>query len=148
MALLWVAVPERLLRELERLLPVRERRFRYPGRKRYPDRLCLEGILTVLRWGIPWAELPRRPGYPSGQTCWRRFEEWQRAGVWEQLVAVLVEQLRQADLIEWERALADSTIVPAKRGAARSAKARLIAAAPPASCTSPATATAHRSQSG
>jgi len=32
---------------------VPERRFRYPGRKRYPERACLEGILTVLRWGIP-----------------------------------------------------------------------------------------------
>ena len=41
--------------------------------------------MTVLRWGIPWRALPRVEGWPSGQTCWRRFDEWQRAGVWPRL---------------------------------------------------------------
>ena len=93
MAGMVVRVPETLWREVEPLLPVPERRFRYPGRKRYPERACLEGILTVLRWGIPWTELPQAAGRPSGKTCWRRFEEWQRAGVWAQLVERLQERL-------------------------------------------------------
>ena len=49
------------------MLPVPERRFRYPGRKRYPEWACLEGILTVLRWGIPWRELPQRPAGRRGR---------------------------------------------------------------------------------
>jgi transposase len=74
MAGFWMEVPETLWREVEPLIPVPERRFRYPGRKRFSERACLEGILTVLRWGIPWAQLPNTSGRPSGKTCWRRFD--------------------------------------------------------------------------
>jgi transposase len=119
-----VRVPEALWCEIESLLPVPERRFRYPGRKRCSERACLEGILTVLRWGIPWRELPRPEGRPSGQTCWRRFDEWQRAGVWAQLVARLQGRLAAEGKLDWQRAMLDSTIVDAKKGAPRSARAR------------------------
>jgi transposase len=135
LSVLRVRVPDLLWRELEPLIPRPQRRFRYPGRKRHDERACLEGILYVLRWGIPWRELPREPGKPSGNTCWRRLDEWQQAGVWEQLVERLQLLLAEAEAIEWERAIVDATIVPAKRGARRSAKALQIAAAPPASST-------------
>jgi hypothetical protein len=39
------------------LLPVRQRRRRYPGR--IPDRLVLTGILHVLHIGIAWKDLPQ-----------------------------------------------------------------------------------------
>jgi transposase len=119
-----VRVPEVLWAELEPLVPVAQRRFRYPGRKRYPDRACLEGILTVLRWGIPWKELPQAAGRPSGKTCWRRFAEWQRAGVWVQLVERLQARLAAQGKLDWQRAMLDSTIADAKKGAPQSAKAR------------------------
>ena len=135
MAGMLVRVPEVLWSEIEPLLPVPERRFRYPGRKRYSERACLEGILTVLRWGIPWRELPRRPGAPSGNTCWRRFDEWQRAGVWPQLLERLQRRLSDGNRINWERAIVDATIVPAKRGAPESAETLPIAAVPPARST-------------
>ena len=120
---LWVVVPEALWREIEPLIPVPERRFRFPGRRRYPERACLEGILTVLRWGIPWRELPRLEGRPSGKTCWRRFDAWQKAGVWPQLYERLQARLAAEGKIDWQRALLDSTIVDAKKGAPRPAKA-------------------------
>ncbi len=44
--------------EIEPLIPVRERRRRYPGRKAIPDRLALNGILHVLHTGIAWEDLP------------------------------------------------------------------------------------------
>jgi transposase len=122
MAGFWVEVPDTLWAEIEPLVPVPLRRFRYPGRKRFSERVCLEGILTVLRWGIPWAELPNTPGRPSGKTCWRRFDQWQKAGVWPQLVERLQRRLAKADRLDWERAILDSTIVPAKRGVPKSAK--------------------------
>ena len=116
MAGMLVRVPETLWREVEPLLPAPERRFRYPGRKRYSERACLEGILTVLRWGIPWKELPQAAGRPSGKTCWRRFDEWQRAGVWPQLVGRLQhDSPRRASSTGSARSL-DSTIVDAKKG--------------------------------
>jgi transposase len=113
-------VPDRLWCELEPLLPKVERRFRYPGRRRHDDRACLEGILYVLRFGIPWRALPRLAGLPSGQTCWRRLDEWERAGVWPTLMLRLQERLGQAERIDWSRAIVDASIVDAKRGAARS----------------------------
>lgn len=124
MAGIWVEVPDALWSELESLIPVPSRRFRYPGRKRFPERACLEGILTVLRWGIPWRALPASEGRPSGNTCWRRFDEWQKAGVWPQLYARLQERLAREGKIDWQRAKLDSTIVDAKKGAPRSAKAQ------------------------
>jgi transposase len=111
---------------VEPLLPKRERRFRYPGRKRLADREALQGILFVLHTGIAWRHLPLELGFGSGATCWRRLDEWQQAGVWERLHGLLLERLRAAGEIEWSRAVADSSHVQAKKGAPRRARARLI----------------------
>jgi transposase len=113
-------VPDWLWLEVEPLLPKVERRFRYPGRKRHDDRACLEAILYVLRWAIPWAELPPVEGWPSGQTCWRRFHEWQRAGVWERLLARMQGLLSEQGRADWSRAIVDASLVDAKKGALRS----------------------------
>jgi len=114
-------VPDRFWVEVEPLIPTPQRRFRYPGRRRHDDRACLEGILYVLRYAVPWAELPAVEGWPSGQTCWRRFTEWQRAGVWERLLERMQELLEQEGLSDWTRAIVDASLVDAKKGAARSA---------------------------
>ena len=59
------------------LLPVAQRRRRWPGRKRIDDQACLNGILFVLATGIGWERLPQQLGYGSGTTCWRRLRDWQ-----------------------------------------------------------------------
>src|SRR3954467_10744652 len=76
----WV-VSDELWERIEPLLPKGERRFRYPGRKRLPDRQALQGILFVLHTGIAWRHLPLELGFGGGSTCYRRLDEWQRAGV-------------------------------------------------------------------
>lgn len=134
-----VRVPDVVWRELAPLIPVPERRVRFPGRKRLDERACLEGILTVLRYGLPWAALPGGQGLPSGKTCWRRLDEWERAGVWSRLMARLQERLAEAALIDWQRAIVDATIVPAKKGAPKRARAQPIGAARRQSSTSSAT---------
>jgi transposase len=48
--------------------------------------------------------------------CYRRLDEWQKAGVWERLHAQLLAELRAAGEIEWSRAVADSSHVQAKKG--------------------------------
>src|SRR5438874_7532088 len=121
----WI-VSGKLWELVEPLLPVKERRFRYPGRKRLPDREALQGILFVLHTGISWTHLPLELGFGSGVTCWRRLDEWQRAGVWERLHELLLARLRAAGEIEWTRAVVDASHVQAKRGAPRRARARLI----------------------
>src|SRR5438128_8770356 len=121
----WV-VSDELWERIESLLPKVERRFRYPGRKRLPDRQALQGILFVLHTGIAWRHLPLELGFGGGSTCYRRLDEWQRAGVWERLHALLLAELRAAGALEWSRAVADSSHVQAKKGAPRRARARLI----------------------
>jgi transposase len=121
----WI-VSDELWGLVEPLLPVKERRFRYPGRKRLPDRLALQGVLFVLYTGISWPHLPLELGFGSGVTCWRRMDEWQKAGVWERLHEVLLARLRAAGEIEWSRAVADGSHVQAKKGAPRRGRARLI----------------------
>lgn len=137
-------VPEVLWVEIEGLLPRPRRRFRYPGRKRLDDRRCLEGILYVLRYGIPWRALPRIEGFPSGQTCWRRLDEWEQAGVWNALMQRLQARLEQAERIDWGRAVADASLVAVKKGAPKRARARPIEGNRHRSCTSAATAAASR----
>ena len=111
------------------VLPVVERRFRYPGRRRIDDRRCLEGILFVLFSGLPWEAVPGELGV-SGVTCWRRLREWQAAGVWQRLLLVLLGELERRGALDDARLLVDASIAPAKKGAPRRGRARWIAAAP------------------
>lgn len=121
----WV-VSDELWERIEPLLPKVERRFRYPGRKRLPDRQALQGVLFVLHTGIAWRHLPVELGFGGGSTCYRRLDEWQRAGVWERLHALLLAELRAAGELDWSRAVADGSHVQVKKGAPKRARARLI----------------------
>jgi transposase len=114
-------VSDRLWEQLAPLLPDPPRRFRSPGRSRYPARACLEGILYVLFTDTPWLEVPYRElGLPSGETCRRRLEEWSRRGLLVQAIAVLQEQLAGADRLDWRRVIVDASLVDAKKGATKS----------------------------
>ena len=128
-------VPDALWQRIEPLLPIKPRRFRYPGRKPLDDRRVLQGILFVLHTGIGWEHLPQELGFGCGMTAWRRLRDWQRAGVWEKLHQLLLAELHTADQLEWERAVADSSHVQAKKGAPRRGRARSTGAAWGASTT-------------
>jgi transposase len=117
-------VPDELWEVVEPLIPEVKRRYRYPGRKRVPDRQTLTGILFVLKTGIPWEELPQEMGCGSGVTCWRRLREWQEQGVWKRLHEALLARLNAAGEIDWQRAAVDSFQVRAFGGARRPARAR------------------------
>ncbi len=102
---------------IEPLLPApKPRRYRFPGRKPIDHRQALTGILFVLKTGIAWEDLPQEMGCGSGMTCWRRLRDWQAAGVWHALHALLLAQLQGADQIDWSRAVADSASVRAMHG--------------------------------
>lgn len=98
------------------LPPPKPRRRRYPGRKPLDNRQVLTGILFVLKSGIPWEMLPQEMGCGSGMSCWRRLREWQEAGVWQRLHELLLSKLREADQIDWSRAVVDSGSIRAVGG--------------------------------
>ena len=75
----------------------------------------LAGIVSVLTTGTSWNALPQELGCGSGVTCWRRLREWQRAGVWQRLHRLVLDQLGQRGLLDWSRAAVDSVSVRAKR---------------------------------
>jgi transposase len=109
-------IDDGLWAEIEPLIPVRQRRRRYPGRKAIPDRLVLNGILYVLHTGVAWEDLPQEFGYGSGVTAWRRLRDWQAAGVWDALHQKLLEKLNAAGAIDWSRAEVDGSHVRALLG--------------------------------
>ena len=111
----WI-VSDELWELIEPLSPKKKRRFRYPGRKRLPDRQALQGILFVLHTGVAWQHLPAELGFGSGVTCWRRLDEWQRAGVWERLHSLLLARLRAAGEIEWRERSSTRARCKRKRG--------------------------------
>lgn len=126
-------VSDELWARLESLLADPPRRFRHAGRLRYSPRACLEGILYVLFTDTPWLEVPYRElGLPSGETCRRRLEEWQRRGLLEQALVVLQQELISTERLDWSRVIVDASLVEAKKGARRS-RARSWAA--PAAAT-------------
>ncbi len=131
----WI-VPDGLWQRIEPLLPKPERNPRYPGRKRLPDRQVLCGILFVLHTGIQWEFLPQELGFGSGMTCWRRLEEWNRAGVWQRLHELLLAELHAAGKLDWSRAIIDSSHVRAARRGPKADRARSTAPAQARSTTS------------
>lgn len=105
-----------LFKRIEPLLPVFTPSAK-GGRPRVSDEMALNGILFVLRTGIPWEELPQELGFGSGMTCWRRLRQWQDAGVWHQLHMLLLAELRSAGRLDFSRASVDGASVPSPRGA-------------------------------
>ncbi|MGW5650518.1 IS5 family transposase [Streptomyces humi] len=91
---------------------------RSPGPRLVDDRLCLQGILYVLHQDIAWQLLPLELGFGSGQTCWRRLNRWQRAGVFERLHRTLLAELNAAGELDWTCACVDGPRAREKGGAA------------------------------
>jgi transposase len=72
--------------------------------------------------------LPQELGWGSGMTAWRRLRAWQKRGVWKNLHAALLAHLQEAELIDWSRAIVDSSSVRAVHGGKKRAETPRIAA--------------------
>lgn len=114
-------VPDALWKRIAPLLP-RRRRASTRGRPRCDDRAALRGIMFVLKTGIAWEDLPAEVFGVSGITCWRRLDEWTRAGVFERLQQRLLDDLGIRARIDWRRAAFDSGSIRAKKGGPRPAR--------------------------
>jgi transposase len=106
------------------------------GRPPVSNRACLEGIIFVLKTGMPWQMLPTRLGYGSGSTCWRRFHAWTQLGIWPKLHRRLLRILGRRGQLNLERAVIDSASVRALKGGRTPARTPRIAAKMAANATS------------
>lgn len=107
-------VTDELWELVEPLLPKHELSPR-GGKPRVPDRVCLSGILFVLKTGIPWEDFPCEMGC-CGMTLWNRLDEWRKAGVWQRLHELLLARLRKAGEIDFARVIVDSSSIRAVHG--------------------------------
>jgi transposase len=85
------------------------------GRRPVPDWVAFSAIVFVLVTGIAWRRVPRELGC-SGVTAWRRLRDWQQAGVWKRLHAVLLDKLHSAGAIDWTTSVADGSHIRALQG--------------------------------
>jgi len=107
-------VPDDLWEIIEPILPKHEPSPK-GGKPRVEDRVCLTGILFVLKTGIPWEDFPCEMGC-CGMTLWNRLDEWREAGVWQRIHEVLLAKLRGAGEIDFGRVVVDSGSVRAVHG--------------------------------
>ena len=102
-------VDDELWAAVEPLLP-RQRTKPKGGKPPVDDRVCLTGILFVLKTGIAWEDFPCEMGC-CGMTLLNRLRDWQRAGVWTAMHRAMLDRLREAGLIDFSRVIVDSASV-------------------------------------
>jgi hypothetical protein len=71
-------------------------------------------MLWVLRTGAQWQDLPARHGTKS--TCNRRFQQWFDAGVFEQILRTLAEDLNERGGLDVSECFVDATFASAREG--------------------------------
>ena len=99
------------------------------------DRLCLRGIVFVLRAGLQWNELPAEAFGVSGVTCWRRLRDWTRAGVWPAMHARVLGDLEDAGGVDHSLGVVDAAAVRAVKGGRTQGRTRRTGPRPGASGT-------------
>lgn len=84
------------------------------GRPFVSDRACFEDILYVLRNGIKWNAMPAC--YPSSTTCWNRFNQWTKLGIWPQIWKLVLKELQKAGKLDLRELSIDATFAEARKG--------------------------------
>jgi hypothetical protein len=140
----WI-VSDGLWELVEPLLPQSGWRFRYPGRKRLPDREALQGILFVLHTGIAWTQLPQELGFGFGSPAGDAWTSGNEQASGSVCISNCSRGLRAAGELEWSRAVVDSSQIQAKEGAPKRARAQSTEAVRAPSTTSWSTQAGSRS---
>lgn len=104
---------------IEPLIPARpteiaKERKRRPGagRPAKPARDVFEAAMYVLRTGCPWKALPKER-FGSASAVHKRFLEWEKAGLFEELWKAGLAEHDQMEGIAWQWQRADSAILKA-----------------------------------
>jgi transposase len=108
-------IPDELWKRIEVWIPKR-RRSPKGGRPSVADRRAMSGILYRLRTGCQWDAIPSEFG--SRSTCYRRFVEWTRAGVFKMMHVEMLLYYDEQRGVDWEWCSLDSASVKAPKGGA------------------------------
>ena len=93
------------------------------GRPWKPHRQVINGIVFVLRTGIPWPDLPREFG--KFKTVYNRFRRWVKSGLWLKIVKAVMDRLLKEGTINFELWCVDGTVIRAHRVASGAPKGKL-----------------------
>ena len=110
--------------QFARLAPLLPPQRPATGRPNHDHRTVLNGILWRLKTGAPWRDLPAR--YGNWQTVYSRFRRWQRAGVWDRLLAAVQAEGDAVGALDWSVHFLDGTTVRAHQHAAGAKKGAAI----------------------
>ena len=82
----------------------------------HDHRRVVNGMLWWLATGAPWRDLPEQ--YGSWRTVYSRFRRWQRAGVFDGVLAALQRTGDAAGALDWTLHFVDGSVVRAHQHAA------------------------------
>src|SRR5438105_7424523 len=108
-------MPDELWARLQPLLPPRPAHPLGCHRPRVDDRRAMDAIFFVLRTGCHWNAL-NATGICSSSSAHRRFQEWTKAGVLEQLWALGLQEYDELQGIEWAYQAMDGAMTKAPLG--------------------------------
>src|SRR5215211_5976062 len=111
-------MPDWLWERIEPLLPERPSHPLGCHNPRVPDRDAMDAILLVLRTGMQWNAL-NATGICSSSSAHRRFQEWERAGVFRELWRQALLAYDDTIGIEWEWLAMDGAMTTAPLGRAK-----------------------------
>jgi putative transposase len=108
-------VPDWLWERIEPLLPERPPHPLGCHNPRVPDRAAMNAILLVLRTGMQWKALDLT-GICSSSSAHRRFQEWERAGVFHEFWRQGLLEYDNEIGIDWSFLAADGALTKAPLG--------------------------------
>jgi len=136
------SLTERQWEQLAPLLPPAKPRT---GRPNHDHRRILDGILWRLKTGAPWRDVPAT--YGPWQTLYSRFRRWQRAGIWDRILAACHATADAAGQFDWSLHFVDGSVIRAhqhaagaKKGAVSKPLAGVAVASAPSSMSAPSAA--------
>jgi transposase len=93
-------MPDILWQRIAPLLPAGKKHPLGCHRPRVPDRVAMDAIFFVLRTGCQWNAL-NATGICSSSSAHRRFQEWAKAGVFEQIWTQGLLEYDELKGIDW-----------------------------------------------
>jgi transposase len=107
-------------KRLEPLLPPEKPKT---GRPNQDHRRMINGMVWIDRTGAPWRDMPER--YGKWTSVASRFYRWQKAGIWQRILAALQSEAQTEGQINWDVHFVDGTVIRAHQHAAGAKKAAL-----------------------